>query len=184
MPAAKFFPVGPRMTTRPPVMYSQPWSPTPSATAAAPELRTQNRSPAIAVDERLAGGGAVQGHVAHDDVLAGIEGAALGRIEDQLAAGEALAEPVVAVPLQLQRQPLGEKGAEGLPPAAVAGDDIAVVRQGIAARRVTSEPNRVPKARSVEETASSSLPERFPFRVLPSFASRTLSSSVRSRWKS
>ena len=30
----------------PPVMYSQPWSPTPSTTAVAPELRTQNRSPA------------------------------------------------------------------------------------------------------------------------------------------
>ncbi len=26
-------------------MYSQPWSPTPSTTAVAPELRTQNRSP-------------------------------------------------------------------------------------------------------------------------------------------
>jgi hypothetical protein len=26
-------------------MYSQPWSPTPSTTASAPELRTQNRSP-------------------------------------------------------------------------------------------------------------------------------------------
>ena len=29
----------------PPVMYSQPWSPTPSTTAVAPELRTQKRSP-------------------------------------------------------------------------------------------------------------------------------------------
>ena len=47
IPAAKFFPVGPRITQRPPVMYSQPWSPTPSTTAMAPELRTQNRSPAI-----------------------------------------------------------------------------------------------------------------------------------------
>ena len=45
MPAAKLRPVGPRTTTRPPVMYSQPWSPTPSTTAVAPELRTQNRSP-------------------------------------------------------------------------------------------------------------------------------------------
>ena len=46
MPAAKFRPVGPSTTTRPPVMYSQPWSPTPSTTALAPELRTANRSPA------------------------------------------------------------------------------------------------------------------------------------------
>jgi hypothetical protein len=30
----------------PPVMYSQPWSPVPSTTAMAPELRTAKRSPA------------------------------------------------------------------------------------------------------------------------------------------
>ena len=45
MPAAKLRPVGPSTTTTPPVMYSHPWSPTPSTTALAPELRTQNRSP-------------------------------------------------------------------------------------------------------------------------------------------
>ncbi len=45
MPAAKLRPVGPSTTTSPPVMYSQPWSPTPSTTAVAPELRTQKRSP-------------------------------------------------------------------------------------------------------------------------------------------
>src|SRR5690242_1055624 len=45
MPAAKLRPVGPSTTTVPPVMYSHPWSPTPSTTAAAPELRTANRSP-------------------------------------------------------------------------------------------------------------------------------------------
>ena len=28
-------------------MYSQPWSPTPSTTAVAPELRTAKRSPAM-----------------------------------------------------------------------------------------------------------------------------------------
>ncbi len=47
MPAAKLRPVRPRTTTRPPVMYSQPWSPTPSTTALAPELRTAKRSPAM-----------------------------------------------------------------------------------------------------------------------------------------
>ena len=46
MPAAKLRPVGPRMIARPPVMYSQPWSPTPSMTVQAPLLRTQNRSAA------------------------------------------------------------------------------------------------------------------------------------------
>ena len=29
IPAAKFRPVGPKITTVPPVMYSQPWSPHP-----------------------------------------------------------------------------------------------------------------------------------------------------------
>ncbi len=47
MPAAKFLPVGPSTTTRPPVMYSQPWSPTDSTTAFTPLLRTQKRSPAM-----------------------------------------------------------------------------------------------------------------------------------------
>ena len=46
MPAAKLMPVGPSTTTRPPVMYSQPWSPIPSTTVIAPELRTAKRSPA------------------------------------------------------------------------------------------------------------------------------------------
>ena len=46
IPAAKFLPVEPSTTTVPPVMYSQPWSPTPSTTAVAPLLRTAKRSPA------------------------------------------------------------------------------------------------------------------------------------------
>ena len=47
IPAPKLRPVAPSTTTRPPVMYSQPWSPTPSTTALTPLLRTQNRSPAM-----------------------------------------------------------------------------------------------------------------------------------------
>src|ERR1700761_7801841 len=46
IPAAKLRPVTPSTTTVPPVMYSQPWSPQPSTTATAPELRTAKRSPA------------------------------------------------------------------------------------------------------------------------------------------
>src|SRR6202167_1742593 len=46
MPAAKLRPVLPSTTTNPRVMYSHPWSPTPSTTACAPLLRTANRSPA------------------------------------------------------------------------------------------------------------------------------------------
>ena len=46
MPAPKLPPVGPRITTWPPVMYSQPLAPQPSTTVVAPELRTAKRSPA------------------------------------------------------------------------------------------------------------------------------------------
>src|SRR5205823_5613675 len=45
IPAPRFQPVGPRITVVPPVMYSQAWSPAPSTTVVAPELRTQKRSP-------------------------------------------------------------------------------------------------------------------------------------------
>src|SRR5256714_2646650 len=44
--AAKLSRVRQGTAQRPPVMYSQPWSPTPSTTTCAPLLRTQNRSPA------------------------------------------------------------------------------------------------------------------------------------------
>ena len=47
MPAPKLFPVSPRTTTAPPVIYSHVWSPLPSMTAVQPELRTPNLSPAI-----------------------------------------------------------------------------------------------------------------------------------------
>ena len=47
IPAAKFLPVFPNMTILPPVMYSHPWSPTPSTTAVTPEFLTANLSPAI-----------------------------------------------------------------------------------------------------------------------------------------
>ena len=57
----------------PPVMYSQPWSPTPSTTAVAPELRTQNRSPTTPRRSGLAARRAVQRDVARDDVLLGHE---------------------------------------------------------------------------------------------------------------
>ena len=55
-------------------MYSQPWSPTPSTTAVAPELRTAKRSPGHAVEEGLAAGGAVEHDVADEDVLLRQEG--------------------------------------------------------------------------------------------------------------
>ena len=69
MPAAKFRPVLPSTATQPPVMYSQPWSPTPSTTATAPELRTAEALACLAADIGLAAGRAVERYVADDDVL-------------------------------------------------------------------------------------------------------------------
>src|SRR4026207_2005986 len=101
IPAAKLRPVGPITTTLPPVMYSQPWSPTPSTTAVAPLLRTAKRSPPPprvearadplarqAADVGAAVGRAVQGDVADDDVLLGRERGVLGREHVDLAARE------------------------------------------------------------------------------------------------
>lgn len=45
MPLPRPDPAAPRFSTAPPVMYSQPKSPSPSTTALAPEFRTANRSP-------------------------------------------------------------------------------------------------------------------------------------------
>src|SRR4029450_2206739 len=53
MPAPRLRPTGPSTITDPPVMYSPPWSPTPSTTAVAPELRTANHSPAPAGQKSL-----------------------------------------------------------------------------------------------------------------------------------
>ena len=75
MPAAKLRPVRPSTTTRPPVMYSQPWSPTPSTTAFGAAVAHAEALAGHAADVGLAAGGAVERHVADDDVLLGREGA-------------------------------------------------------------------------------------------------------------
>ena len=85
-----------------------------------------------AADEGLAAGGAIEGHVADDNVLAAVVGDVLGRIHDDLAAGQALAQIVVAVAYQFQGQSLGDEGAEALTAVAVADDMEGVVGQGVA----------------------------------------------------
>ena len=73
----------------------------------------------------------VEGHVADDDIFLSLKGRALGRIDDEAAAGQALAKVVVAVPLQFQGQALGDEGAEALAAAAVAVDGVVALRQGV-----------------------------------------------------
>ena len=127
---------GPSTTTRPPVMYSQPWSPTPSTTTFAPLFRTQNRSPGDAADIRFAARRAVEGHVADDDVLLGSEGGTLRRIRDQPAARQPLAESVVGIAHQRHRHAARHERAEALSGRAGEGDLDRVVGQ--ASRRRTA----------------------------------------------
>ena len=47
IPAAKLSPTSPRITTIPPVIYSQPFVPHPSITVVAPEFLTANLAPAF-----------------------------------------------------------------------------------------------------------------------------------------
>src|ERR1700735_40674 len=102
MPAAKFRPTGPRITTRPPVMYSQPWSPVPSAPAGArlgdaqpPGVPGAEPLAHDAAQEDLAAGGTVADHVARDDLLFGGEHGLRGGPDDEPSAGQALAQVVV-----------------------------------------------------------------------------------------
>ena len=95
-------------------MYSQPWSPTPSTTAVAPELRTQNRSP------RRRAGRSRRDVAPYAIVLpAMICSSARERrrpvgADDDPAAGEALADVVVGVALEPQRDAPRQERAERL----------------------------------------------------------------------
>ena len=90
-------PSGPSTTTRPPVMYSQPWSPTPSTTAFDAAVAHAEALARHAAEIDFAGGRAVERDVADDDVLLGDEGRSRRRIDDDLAAGQALADVVVGI---------------------------------------------------------------------------------------
>ena len=69
---------------------------------------------ALAAEERPPAGGPVQRNVADQDVVGRDERARARRIHDQVAAGEPLADVVVAVALELERDAAGEKRAEAL----------------------------------------------------------------------
>ena len=66
------------------------------------------------VDKGFSAGGAVECHVADDDVFILFKPAALGRVHNQLTAGKSFSEVVVAVAHQFQSQTFRDKGSEGL----------------------------------------------------------------------
>ena len=86
-----------------------------------------------AVDVGLAGGGAVEGDVADEDVFLRLEERALGRIDDDLGAGEALADVVVGIAFEREGHARRAEGGERLAGAAVELELDGVVRQALAA---------------------------------------------------
>ena len=133
MPAAKLRPVGPMTTTRPPVMYSQPWSPTPSTDRERAAVPDAEPLAGHAAEVGLAARGAVEHHVADQDVLLGHEGRLARGEDDELAAREALAEVVVGVSFERQRDAARHEGAEALPRRAREMDADGVVREPVRA---------------------------------------------------
>ena len=81
----------------------------------------------------LAGNGAVKHRIADDDVFIGLKQAFLWRINDQAAAGQPLADVVVGVAFELERDPTGQPGAEALPGVALHGNVDGVVGQALVA---------------------------------------------------
>src|SRR3954463_4230049 len=111
----------------PPVMYSQQWSPTPSTTAVAPELRTAKRSPAEpAMKTSPAVAPYRQGLPARTgaplSLAGGRRGVAFGvggGTNDAAAAAVALAHVVVGLAHEVELDAVGEEGAEALAGRAV-----------------------------------------------------------------
>ena len=114
MPAAKLRPVSPSTTTTPPVMYSQPWSPTPSTTRDGAGVAHREALAGDALEIGLAGDGAVEHGVADDDVLGRLALGLLRLAHDDAAARQALADIVVGVARQLERHAARQEGAEAL----------------------------------------------------------------------
>ena len=67
------------------------------------------------VEEGLAAGGAVENHVAHQDVFFGLKRGIPRRVDDEPAAGKPLAHVIVGLAFQSQGDASGQEGAEALP---------------------------------------------------------------------
>ena len=131
MPAAKLRPVGSENdgTSARHVLaavVAHPFDHGPGATVA----DTESFGSASA-EEGLAARGTVEHDVADQDVLFRHERAFRGRIDDDASAGESLADIVVGVPTQFQRDAVGQKRPETLAGRTVEFDVDGVVRQAL-----------------------------------------------------
>ena len=119
-------------------MYSQPWSPTPSTTASAPELRTAKRSPASPRKNARPDGRAVERRVARDHVLVGARPRVAVRPDRDHAARQALARVVVDVAVAPSARRPGASQAPKLCPAEPRNVDLAC-RPSIPRRTISPE---------------------------------------------
>ena len=119
MPAAKFRPVRPSTTTRPPVMYSQPWSPSPRRRPHAPEFRTAKRSPARPRKNAFPAVAPYSTVLPTITFSSATKAAPSGGRTASDAARQPLADVVVRVAVQRQLDAGREPGAEGLAGRAV-----------------------------------------------------------------
>ncbi len=136
-------------------MYSQPWSPTPSTTATAPELRTQNRSPTLPRRNTSPLVAPYAITLPPAMFCSAANTAAAVRPDDDPAAGQALRDVVVGVAEEAQRDACGQEGAERLARA----DPVSVMSIVPSARPsgcslVTSLPSIVPTVRLTLRTGS------------------------------
>lgn len=105
----------------------------PSTTTVAPLFLTQKRSPGFAGDEGFPACRAEEGDVSDDDIVFCAEGGFSRRINDDLAAGKALADVVIRIALQGERQALRDEGAEALSRRADEGEGYGVFGQSFIA---------------------------------------------------
>ena len=96
-------------------MYSQPWSPVPSTTAVRAGVAHAEALAGHAAEERLAVDRAVQHGVADDDVLVGAAAEVVGRPHDDAPARQSLADVVVGLADQIERDAARQERAEALP---------------------------------------------------------------------
>ena len=100
-----------------------------------------------AVEECFAAGGAIQRHVADHDVFFRQERRVARRIHDQPAAGKSLADVIVGVAFELERDALREECAEALSGRAVEVEVDRVVRQTRGTVRRAISPLRASRRR-------------------------------------
>ena len=95
-------------------MYSQQWSPAPSIDGDGPGIAHREALAGDASGKQMPAGRSVQAGVAHDDGFIGDEARIARMLQNDLAAGHALADVIIGIALQVQMQAAGIPDTEAL----------------------------------------------------------------------